>query len=329
MDGTIYALLASTEWLNVVPDLQHGEGRFGWSYVETADLRELQQRIESEGWESLSAAEANCYNGQQFLLDIRRGDYVIYVNLPKWGQCTLARVDGTYNFQYKDDDFNHRFPVDPDSVRVFDRNADFVHPSLRARLKLPRRWWTISEKRDFLELLQALENPNSVPDRLPRGNAAFLARSIDPYMEQVTQEIHRTYPNKDLELLIGELFRMVPGVTGVEPQRGRADKGADLVVRFESGLPISGLQVRQTLLVQVKSYEGTHADTGGISDLERAFSAYEADMGLLVSTATTVAPEVEEASEKLSQSIGKPIKIMAGADLARFVLAYGTDHIQI
>ena len=63
--------------------LQEGEGRFGWSSIETGDLNKLKQRIEQDGWDSLSDDERECY--QAFLLDIREGDYVIYINCPSGG----------------------------------------------------------------------------------------------------------------------------------------------------------------------------------------------------------------------------------------------------
>lgn len=68
----------------VSESLKQGEGRFGWSYVETGDLRALQQRIEAQGFVALSADETDCF--QHFLLRLNPGDYVVYINVPSWGR---------------------------------------------------------------------------------------------------------------------------------------------------------------------------------------------------------------------------------------------------
>jgi len=168
---TIYALrgrendLENSEMLHASL-IEEGEGRFGWSYIENADLYRLREKVKKEGEESLSEEERDCYHDQKFLLDLKWGDYVIYINVPEWGRCTLARVTGPYFWKYRkyreynrkhtDKDFNHRFHVDPKSVRDFDRNSVIVDPSLRAVLVIQGRWWHIRNKEEFEDLLNKL-----------------------------------------------------------------------------------------------------------------------------------------------------------------------------
>ncbi len=143
----IHAIKAPDEpvWVDkVFNSLLEGEGRFGWSYEETADLDKLKDRIDRAGWESLSKGEQDCY--QEFLLKIEPGDQVVYINVPKHGKCTLATVTKEYYWHYKDTDFNHRFGVDPLSVRMFDRKHPAVHSDLKRRLVLMGRHWTIQPK---------------------------------------------------------------------------------------------------------------------------------------------------------------------------------------
>ena len=148
--GAIYAIKGSDspeDVTKVYDALVAGEGRFGWSGVETADMRQLRRRVEASGWDSLSAGERNCYH--PFLLDLKQGDYVVYVNVPEWGKCTLARVSGAYEWRWESDDFNHRFPVDPTTVRTFGRNDATVPANLSARLKLRGRWWRVYVREEF------------------------------------------------------------------------------------------------------------------------------------------------------------------------------------
>ena len=138
----------------IYTSLTQGVGRFGWSYIPTANLHELQARIDTYGWNTLNEQEQDCYQG--FLLNLEENDYVVYINVPEWGNCTLAHVTGNYFWVYDGPDFNHRFPVDPESVFVFDRNAAIVHPSLSSRLKLRGRYWHINAHQAFNNLVGAL-----------------------------------------------------------------------------------------------------------------------------------------------------------------------------
>ena len=68
----------------------------------------------------------------------------------------LASLAPMY-WRFEDDDFNHRFPVDPNSLVVFDRNDALVHPALSARLKLRGRWWHIYLQDEFEDLIRTLK----------------------------------------------------------------------------------------------------------------------------------------------------------------------------
>ena len=155
----IYALRVGDNYW-IVNALKEGEGRFGWSYIPTANLYDLREKIKNEGWNALSADEQNCYRRQTFLLELKENDYVVYINVPKYDKCTLARVTDPYFWHYEgeDSDFNHRFPVDPESVFVFDRNDAIVHPLLSAKLKLRGRFWRIYHlQKEFEELVENLK----------------------------------------------------------------------------------------------------------------------------------------------------------------------------
>lgn len=321
-DYTIYALKGSSEWCDIITSLKNGEGRFGWSYIETADLRELKKRVDENGWDSLSDEEKDCY--QVFLLDLKAGDYVVYINVPEWGKCTVAKITGEYQWKYEDSDFNHRFPVDPSSVYTFDRNDASVHPALRSRLKLQGRWWRIYLKDEFSELIEVLEKGFKPSVRTREANLRFLSNEIQPFLLNITQRIHHTHPNYDFECLVAEVFKNIPGVIDVKRQGGAGDHGADVLVTFDGGLPIPGLEKQSVLVVQVKSYEGDHWDTRAVKDIKRAFEHYpEASMGLIISTANSITTAVEEALDKLREESGKPVSLLVGPDVAAFLLRYG------
>ena len=326
----IYAIQGKDNSADLHKSLLDGEGRFGWSYVETADLNQLRTRIEVDGWDSLSKSEQDCYN--EFLLGIQKDDYVVYINVPKWGECTLARVIRPYEWRWEADNFNHRIPLDVASVQSFDRNSEIVPAKLSARLKLQGRWWGVFAKEEFRELLIRLPEGKRSARRSWKNNVQELSKRVRPLFGQIAKQIQDTHPNKDLEELVKQLFCLVPGVRSVERLRGRADYGADLLVEFEF-VPIPGLVQTQTLAVQVKSYIGKHEETSAVDGLRRAFEHYASrgravHMGLVVSTASKVGHDLIRAADKLSEDTGRPVSVLVGPDLVEFFLRYGTDLLQ-
>ena len=324
-DYTIYALKNSTD-----PDrdaitynsLQKGVGRFGWSGAETADLRTLQARIDAG--DSLTDEEWYCYH--PFLLGIKKDDYVVYINIPEWGRCTLARVTGPYFWSHEDDDFNHRFPVDPSSVRVFDRNDAIVHPQLSRKLKLQGRWWRIYDlRRQFEHLIESLEEGEEGTPSTPETNIDWLKKEI---LSDITKKIQRTHPGSQLESLIAGIFRNVPGVKeDVKEQGGTGERGADLQVIFEWEVPILGVQEQRTCVVQVKSFEGEMWETNAVDQIREALQYWDADMGIIVSTASSSSEALDTALDQLRQDTGKPVSLLIGEDVAAFLLRFGGQFL--
>lgn len=195
---------------------------------------------------------------------------------------------------------------------------------MRARLKLQGRYWRIYLTSEFQDLVQALQSGKAGTTRSAHANLAFLSKEIRPLLTEMTAVIQRTHPNYDLEKLISETFKLVPGVQEVKLQGGAGDHGADLIVRFESGIPVPGLQQQHTCVVQVKSYVDEHWDTQAVHDLRRAFDFYpEATMGLIVSTATSSTHALEKELEDLHNQTHKPVALLIGADVASFLFRFG------
>ncbi|HEX3035885.1 MAG TPA: restriction endonuclease [Thermodesulfobacteriota bacterium] len=120
------------------------------------------------------------------------------------------------------------------------------------------------------------------------------------------------------------MLQKIPGVVDVRWQGGAGDHGADILVTFEAGLPIPGLENEYAVVVQVKSFEGEHWDTRAVEDIRRAFEYYpEASMGLIISTASASTTVLDNALDKLKEESGKPIALLIGPDVAAFLLRFG------
>jgi hypothetical protein len=307
----------------VAQSLREGFARFGWSYIEDADLRHLSARIEQSGWESLSEDEKNCYQG--FLLDIAPSDSIVYVDVPERGRCTIAKVVADpqpYTWLYDVGavgDFRHAIRILPDSLVEFERESVDVHPFLRMRLKLPRRHWRISAESEFLSLYEHLLAGQSNEETKASRAINHFRHEAEPHLQELAIAIYRTHPNFELERLLTETFARLPNVT-VERRRGRANLGADIVLTIESGLPIDGLSRQEVCLVQVKSHVNSEWSAAAVTDLERAFKTEIANMGLIATTATSLEPSFERAVSELRERTGKPIGVLYGARLAEFIV---------
>lgn len=323
-DSNIYALKGDTRSFDyLLPSLAAGVGRFGWSYTPGCDLHVLKSRIELGGRKSLSAEEENSW--QPFLLNLKAEDWVIYVNVPEWGRCTMAQVAGPYFWEWEEGDFNHRFRIDPSTIQEFGRNDVSVPPYLSQRLKLQGRYWQIYADKEFQTLLANLAADEVPQLRTPQSSAALLGKNIEPMLRQITEQIYRTHPNYDFEALLELVFRSMPSVRRVVRQGGAGDHGADLIVEYESGLPITALQTQHTCVVQAKSFVGAHWDTQAVKDIERAFERYPtADVGLIVSTAEASTPVLDAAIDTLRISSGRRVELLIGADVARLLLKFGS-----
>ncbi|MFQ5729883.1 MAG: restriction endonuclease [Waddliaceae bacterium] len=327
---SIYALKGEDEHIDkVVESLNQGVGRFGWSYIETADLRKLKEKVEKEGADSLTDEEKDCFYRQLFLLDIKEGDYVVYINIPEWSKCTAAKVNKGYYWDWKDEDFNHRFGIQKESIVVFDRNDSLVHPNLRRRLKLPGRKWQIyNMNENFEALLEGVKLGKGGGEKSFATDIQFLKDDLEPYLKELTGFIHRANPNYGLEVFLEQIFIKVPNVVNVIRQGGAGDYGADLIVSYEEGISLPGLAPQKRCVVQVKSFEGQHWETKAVDDIRRAFIKYpDTSMGMIVSTADEGTDVLERALDKLEEDTEKPVILMIGADVARFILKYGSEYL--
>ena len=314
-----YALKVDDGWAWLVHEwLKGGDVRFGWSYVESANLHDLRHRIATDGWSSLDEEEKACYH--DLLLSLDFGDYVVYVNVPEWGQCTLAEVTGPYFWQWADNDFNHRFPVDPDSVRTFQTNDDKVLPALRARLKLRPKCYRVHAEEEFGRLVEALHRDVRPAPGSPGDNPHGLTDEMKPSRSTVTEKIRRMRPHADLENLVERVLRRVPGVGSVVRQAAPGKRGADFVVEFAMG---SIPELYQTLVIQVRPGQGALRHPAVVDDVRRAFGSCGADMVLIVSTTMARDPQVESGLDRLREETMKPVSLLMGDELAAFLMRHG------
>lgn len=304
--------------------LQNGKARFAWSFINNGDLLLIREKITKSGWNSLSEDERSCWRAN-FLLEIKKGDFLIYINMPDYGKCTIVQVDNTYKWDYWDTDFNHCLEINRGSLRVFDRNDKGVDASLSRRLKLQGKYWRIYLKKEFEDLLSKIDS-GTLTGELSTASHRFelLVSDLKPFFQEICAKIQHHHPEKKLEELVQFVFKKIPEVKNVERKSGAADLGADLVIEFESGLPFGNLQKVEKCAVQVKSYEGVMGYSKAIQDIQNAFSSDDSfTCGLIISTALEATEEFMTALDKLCDETKKNVGILIGEDLSRWLIKYG------
>jgi hypothetical protein len=324
---TIWALnQPADEYIEYVSNsVKAGVSRFGWSWFDSADLNSLKNK----NWEDMSNDEKVVWSKSSFLLDIQKNDWVVHINCPEWGRCLAAKVTAPYTFDnsLSEGDFRHRIDIDTESVIEFDRNDPNVHPIVSKKLKLRGRFWRIYCEDEFFESIKNLKEGNIELHGESRG-IFFLKKELSTPLKKITELIHKNHDGKNLERFIAEVFRKVPFVENVIDNGfgWGTDYGADLIVEYRSGLPVNGLEKIEKVVIQIKSYNGEHWETHAVEQIKEAINQYEADAGMLITTAIKT-ERIQEAIDKLSLDIEKPVALLAGEDVARFVMKYYADEL--
>lgn len=304
-----------------------GLSRFGWSYFDSADLKELKDKP----WSEMNSDEIETWNKTKFLLDIKPEDWVIHINLPSWGLCTAAKVVEGYFFEKQNNeisDFRHCLKIDKNTIIEFDRNAKEVHPHVSSRLKLQGKYWRLYAEKEFFGTIDNIKNGISNYNENNSIGLNHLKDEFNEILENLAYKIHKTHPEKKLEYLVCDLFKKIPNVTEsyVNGSGWGTDFGADVVVKYNSGIGLLNLQKEEILVIQVKSYEGQHWSLDSVAQIKTAIEKFNANCGLIVTTAKSTSA-LEEAVDKLSKEIDKPIGLLSGVDLAKLFLKYENGMI--
>ncbi|WP_023604661.1 restriction endonuclease [Aliivibrio logei] len=295
----------------VYESILKGKSRFGWSQKDEHNL-------------SLKNSRSEWHSKQQFLLDIQPDDWIVHINTPKWGECTAVKVIGSYAFDQglqstHGIDFRHVIPVEKESVCVFSRRDDNILPSVNLR---PRaRYHRVYEEQDFHQSMANLKNNSVNLSRESKGEF-YLKERTAKYLNDITSSIHQMNKSKDLEIYLARVFRKVEGVIDVKENGSGygTDYGADLIVTFKN------LNFESKMVVQVKSFEGSHYSLNAVDQIQEALEKYDATTGVIITTASS-SERLENAVQELSNKVGKPIELIAGEDVAKFVLKYAPEMV--
>lgn len=319
---------------------QSGLSRFGWGFSDSSNLL----NIKSKEFSSMSDDEKLCWKQANFLLNVAVGDWMVHINLPSSGYCLAAQVVDKYCFEENDNevsDFRHIIKINTTSIIEFNRNDPRVVPLISRRLKLQGRYWAIRFEEEFLTTIANLKSESFIKDDNESTGVFYLKKNLTVLLTAITEKIQNAHPAHHLESFMAQIFRKIPGVIDVR-ENGKlkgwgTDHGADLIITYKSGLSIMNLEKEEKLVVQVKSFIGNHSETNAVNQIGVAIRKYNANAGMIITTAEstqTLENAINEMADQLSKSQldggldrDVPISLVAGEDVARFVLKYGSDFL--
>lgn len=298
----------------IFESITEGQSRFGWSQEDRHNLME-----EWTEWHSR----------QMFLRRIKPGDWIVHVNCPVWGRCVAVPVIGEYQFDAGirctwGTDYRHFIPVDGSQRIEFDRRDPNVLPTVN--LNPRQRYHSVRAVDDFLRSIENLKKGSVELQDEDTRELYHLRENTESLLPTLTSLIQSTHRGKNLERLLGKVFKQVPYEIDVEFNGfgWGTDYGADLIVTVP--ISIGNLELENRIVVQVKSYVDKHYDLSAIDQIKQAIVKYEAVAGMIITTAEKT-EQLETAISEAAEQVGRPIDLLAGDDVARFVLQHGHDII--
>lgn len=305
--------------VRVYEAVKNGKSRFGWSWSPKCDLKS-----DPNHWPE--------GNGKQlFLLDIKPGDWIVHINMPEYGKCIAAQVVKEYQFDEGIDfsveypperrDFRHFFKIDVDSIVEFDRNNQCIHPEVN--LKPRQRYHRVYAVDRFLQSIECIKKGETTEEEREQYH---LWKDTEELLKKITSLIHETHRAKKLEGFLAKVFKRIPGVVDVRENGTQwgTDHGADLIVTAR--VSVGGLDFEHKIVVQVKSHEGGTSDTTPVEQIKNAIRIYDADAGMIVTTGERTR-ELEEAVNEAASELGCDIDLLAGKEVAQFVIKNAADMV--
>ena len=323
-EPTIWAFLSpdSAEKRRLVyRSIKSGKSRFGWSSDDERNLLTL----DPSEWGELEYKYSH-----RRLLEIDPGDWIVHINLPEKGKCVAAEVLSKYRFDEGLDcgdhvDFKHCFEVNAKGVVEFDRDDDAVLPSVHLRQR--KRIERIYNVDDFLQSIASLRDGVSVNLGPDEGRGEYhLKDKTDEFLPRISEIVREMHHSKNLEGFLAKVFRKIPGVVEVEENglKGGPDHGADLIVHVRT--PMGHLPLQHTVIVQIKSFEGTMYGPNAVDDVVAGIKQYDGTEGMIMTTAEKH-DSVDNAIAEASRKINKPIDVLASDDVARFVIKHAPEMV--
>jgi hypothetical protein len=289
--------------------LQDGWARIGWSWLDNLDLR----NIISADFKNLDGNQQDAWYCHGFVDRAQLGDLLFYPNVPDFGQFSIVKITGEYEFLSADNsidgDLRSARKCELQTEKGVSKTDAIVAPVLRARLDLQGRFYRVYADEEITDLLK----------RIPEAGVelASVSASMDKMLEEAAKSMEakwsRLFPQKDLSKMLEQLL-MDRGDT-VEYKEGSGEKGADLIVTMENEF------LKEPILIGVQV--GSYADkvwpntvTEKLNQLLSGWEANKLNYGALVLAGRCENDAHAIVNQHNKDNPAKKVVLLDGHDLA-------------
>lgn len=258
-----------------------GIARFRNNIEVNADLQVLKEKK----WSGMSRNEKTSWSTCRNLLDIKKGDWIVYVNFPGIGFCTAAKVNGSYYFEKNSlsEDFRHIIPIEKESIIRFKLDSKCILPVIRYSLRQLNNYWRIYEEKEFEKSIDNLKQNKVWKDDNVHKELAFLNEKIISQCMNISEN----YLGEELVKIVTSSLGQLTNVVEIVEKRNvkETDILVTLIVTIKSGLPILGLSKHELLIVHIRIKDSPDLEYPDAFDsIREDMEMYAANYGLVITT---------------------------------------------
>ncbi len=248
--------------LQIHKELRNGRARFGFSLSQESDLSKMRPKIRFN-WKKLSANDRNYWQRAAFLLEMKEGDYLLYVDMPVAGKSSLVKIKGKYSFAEPWDpegkeSFRHLLPCE--FIADLENENSAVRQFLEA-FELRETWSRIVVGEKFESLIRKWSEDKFQTDNIKSPKRVL--KSTD-----IVNDIRNKLSNVQIMSKYGLSEQAMQGVLN-KLIRAKAVRPGEVCKMFPSGDdPLCSVTVRlaqrEYLEIALPVYEATRPSVVGI-----------------------------------------------------------------
>jgi hypothetical protein len=307
-------------------EIAQGRLRQGWGYAEEQDLNLIAEELGRNGWRvgALSETERQAWRNQRMWPGhwgrINIGDLIIVPKMPTDRQWTIVEVTGDYRFEISSEweDYGHVLPVEVVRDAVSNANRG-VSSRLQRTMRNRGRLWSITAYAADVDELLALDSPIDRPD----SSLERLQDVMSDSLEFMRQRMADKFGGNENEDPVHRLLERLYAPDTVERRSGPHERGADFEITR-----VDPLGVSFTTVVQLKTFQGLIDDLHALDQIALAVEQYQADAGVILTTADDETDEFRQARESLAEQLNVKVYLVAGDELARLFLGSLGDLVK-
>lgn len=303
----------------IVPSLDKGELRQGWSYRDDQDLAVVGPLVDERGRGALNADQKATWRRVQRFWPghsdpVRVGDLVVLPKVPGRGRWRLVEVVGPYRFEQHPltRDHGHILPVRTLVVEISSSNAA-VGAGLQRTMRSQGPMWNIDGLADEVQRLLQATGDVAVPD----DATTRLRGVLDDTLTALIDRLRQDFRSNQLEEPVFRLLRQMFETATVTKTAGPGEHGADFVIR-----ETDRFDHERTTVVQLKDYEHVLDGDRPLEQIREAYGWYAPAAAVIITTATREDTNFAKARDTLSEQLGIPVTVVLGKQLATWFLAH-------